>query len=170
VTLALRADGRLGELNRAGVLSAADVHVAQRFGALAGEGDERALLALALAVRAVRAGSVVLDLSSVSSTVRTEDGEPVELPELGEWRAALEVSPLVGGPLHREGDLLWLHAYWRQEAFVAEEVLRRAALPVAVDASNLRDALAWLWPGSEPDDQRLAAAVCALSAVSVLGG
>lgn len=168
MTLALRAVGLLGSLNAAGVLSAADVHVAQRFGALAGETDERALLALALAVRSVRAGSVVLDLASVS--VRSEEGEPVDLPSLAEWRSALAASPLVGGPLHREGDLLWLHAYWRQEVFVADELLRRAALPVAVDEARLRDALARLWPGSSPDDQRLAAAVCALSAVSVLGG
>jgi len=170
VTLALRATGLLGDLNRVGVLSAADVHVAQRFGALSGEIDERALLALALAVRSVRAGSVVLDLASVSSTVRSEDGDPVELPDLADWRAVLDASPLVGGPLHREGDLLWLHAYWRQEVFVADELLRRAVLPVDVDASKLRDALARLWPGAAPDDQRLAAAVCALAAVSVVGG
>jgi exodeoxyribonuclease V alpha subunit len=39
-----------------------------------------------------------------------------------------------------------------------------------IDAPRLAVALARLWPGSEPDDQRLAAAVCALSSVAVLCG
>ena len=169
MTLALRARGLLAEMNRSGVLSAADVHVAQRLGALAGETDERSLLALALAVRSVRSGSVVLDLASVD-VVRAEDGTPIEWPSLDDWRAALDVSPLVDGPLHREGDLLWLHGYWRKEVYVADELLRRSATSVSVDPVALRGALARLWPGDAPDDQRLAAAVCALATISVLGG
>ena len=48
--------GCCATFNAAGVLSAADVHVAQRLGRLGGEPDERVLLAAALAVRAVRHG------------------------------------------------------------------------------------------------------------------
>ena len=46
--------------------TSADVHVATRLGALGGETDERVLLAVALAVRAVRRGSVCLDLATVA--------------------------------------------------------------------------------------------------------
>ena len=44
----------LGSFDDAGVLAAADVHVARRLGALAGETDERVLLAVALVVRGTR--------------------------------------------------------------------------------------------------------------------
>ena len=48
--------GLLGAFNQAGVLDAADVHVAPGSARLGGERDETVLLAAALAVRAVRAG------------------------------------------------------------------------------------------------------------------
>ena len=51
------AAGLLGEFNAAGVLTAADVHVASRLAAIAGEYDESVMLALALAVRAPRLGA-----------------------------------------------------------------------------------------------------------------
>ncbi len=170
MTLALRATGPLGELNRRGVLDASDVHIASRMGALAGEEDPLCLLALALTVRGVRSGAVVLDLSRVADEVRVDEGEPLVWPALSAWRASLDGSALLAGPLHREGDLLWLHGYWQQEVYVAKEMLARAARTPAVDPSRLGAALARLWPEPEPDDQRLAAAVCALSSVSVLGG
>jgi len=166
---AMRATGVLRELNERGVLHVADIHVAARLGALAGELDERAQLALALAVRGVRHGSVVLDLSAVGRIV-AEDGSEISWPDLDGWRSALDTSPLLDGPLRREGDKLWLDSYWRQEVFVAEDLLRRASLPVTVDQSLLGAALARLWSGGEPDDQRAAAATCALSSVAVLGG
>ena len=49
--LALRAGGLLASFNRAGILTAADVHVARRLGAIGGETDEAVLLAVALVVR-----------------------------------------------------------------------------------------------------------------------
>jgi exodeoxyribonuclease V alpha subunit len=67
--LAHSASGLLAEFNRAGVLDAADVHVATRVGRLAGERSEPALLALALAVRGLRQGSVCVDLTGVNRTV-----------------------------------------------------------------------------------------------------
>jgi len=166
---AMRATGVLRELNERGILHVADVHVAARLGVLAGELDERAQLALALAVRGVRHGSVVLDLSAVGRIV-AEDGSEISWPDLAGWRSALDTSPLLDGPLRREGDKLWLDSYWRQEVFVAEDLLRRASLPGTVDQSLLGVALARLWSGGEPDDQRAAAATCALSNVAVLGG
>ena len=60
--IALGATGLLRVFNEAEVLGVADVHVATRLGAMLGEDDEQVLLAAALAVRAVRAGSICLDL------------------------------------------------------------------------------------------------------------
>jgi len=57
-----------GELLRTyvddGVIETPDVQVAQRLTTLCGETDERVSLAIALAVRALRGGSVCVDLSS----------------------------------------------------------------------------------------------------------
>ena len=55
----------LSAFNAGHLLTASDIHVATRVGELGGESDERVLLALALAVRAVRRGSVCLDLAAV---------------------------------------------------------------------------------------------------------
>lgn len=182
MTSVLRGPASLLELHRRGVLEAVDVHVAARLAALAGETSDAATVALALCVRAVRQGSVVLDLTAVPGTVLPDDtadptvsGVPLDWPLLADWRAALEGSPLVGtqeaaAPLHREGDLIWLDASWRQEVLVADDLLERSAGTVDVDPVALAGQLARLWPGSGPDDQRVAAAVCALSPVSVLGG
>jgi exodeoxyribonuclease V alpha subunit len=184
--LALRATPLLRAFNQAGVLHAADVHVAQRLGALGGEQDERVLLAAALCVRGVRQGSVALRLADVPALVTADDaddaGEPTALPlpgwpEPAGWLSAVQASPLVAGaddptvlPLRLEHGELWLDRYWRQEVAVADDLLRRAGDPPPVDRAALHDALARLWPGERPDDQREAAAVCVLSRVGVLAG
>ena len=62
--LALGASGSLATFNEAGILVAADVHVAERLGAAVGETEPNVLLATAMAVRAVRHGSVCLDLAA----------------------------------------------------------------------------------------------------------
>ena len=51
--IALGATGLLRTFNRAEVLTAADVHVAQRLGRLLHEDDEQVLLAVAIAISAV---------------------------------------------------------------------------------------------------------------------
>lgn len=51
---ALRAGGLLATFNHAGILSAADVHVASRLGAIGAESDEAVLLAVALVTRSTR--------------------------------------------------------------------------------------------------------------------
>ncbi len=179
VRRATRATGLLRQFNEAGVLTAADVHVAARLGALGGEDDERVLLAAALAVRGTRQGSVVLRLADAPDTVlpEEEDAPPVALawPDPATWLEALAASPLVTGdggaqPLHLESGGLWLHRYWRQELAVADGLRELAARRPAVDPERLRASLARLWPGEQPDDQRAAAAVCVLSRVAVLGG
>ena len=178
-TLALRAGGLLSVFNRAGILTAADVHVARRLGAIGGETDDAVLLAAALVVRSTRHGSVVLDLATAEATTSPDvdtdspDGVPVdvELDWPVDWLARCAASPLVGGPLRMAGSRVWLARYWDQEEQVAVELLSRSSSqPADLDASVLGLGLTRLFPGAEEDDQRAAAAACAVSRVSVLAG
>jgi exodeoxyribonuclease V alpha subunit len=180
--------GLLGVFNEAGVLGAADVHAALSIGRIGLERDERVLLALALAVRALRNGSVCIDLAGVDTTVFDEAEESVDLsgmpwPEVGAWWDACLASPLVTAgadgpgtrPLRVAGGLLYLERYWQQEEQVRIQLQRRlTAEPPQVDAERLAAGLQRLFPASgsdsEPDGQLLAAAVTALSWVSVLSG
>jgi len=182
--LALRADGLLRTFNEAGVLSAADVHVATRLGALLGESDDAVLLAAALTVRSTRGGSVVVDLSSAADLIapdvdEVDAGASVEVGELPwpdprSWPAAIAASPLVSGPsapLVLRGCRLWLSRYDAQEQQVVDELRRRTATrPDDLDPDLLRAGLARLFPRPGDADQRVGAAVCALSRVSVLAG
>ena len=90
------AAGLLAAFNRAGVLSAADVHVARRLAQLAGEDDERVALAAALAVRGAPFGHVYVDLGAVRGRAADEDDEL-------DWRPALAGADewLVGWPRAR---------------------------------------------------------------------
>jgi exodeoxyribonuclease V alpha subunit len=182
---AARATGLLKAFNEAGVLTAADVHVASRLGLLAGEADNRVLLAVALVVRGTRHGSVVLDLAAAADTITpdadADEDEVAPAPDLlwpvtADWVAACAASPLVTGtaggpPLQMVQSRLWLDRYWRQEAQVAEDLLRRSAdRPADLDLVVVRQDLDSLFGGSEEADQRRAAAVAVLSRVSVIGG
>ena len=86
----------------------ADVHVAQRLTALSQETAPEVALAVQLAVRALRGGSVCVDLRAAA-------------PEVGlvadDWLAAVAASPLAGAPpvLRLFGDLLYLDRYWLEE-------------------------------------------------------
>lgn len=177
-SLALRADGLLGAFNQAGILSAADVHVARRLGAITGERDAGVLLAVALVVRSTRHGSVVLDLATAEATTSPDVDEDDETPLVEvaldwpeDWVARCAASPLTGGPLRMLGSRVWLGRYWDQEEQVARELLERsAARPADLDPGLLAAGLDRLFVAGADDDQRLAAAVCALSRVSVLAG
>jgi exodeoxyribonuclease V alpha subunit len=178
--LALAADGLLAAFNRAGVLAAADVHVARRLGRIGGETDDAVLLAAALVVRSTRHGSVVLDLATAESTTSPDVDEEAGAVPAGEvaldwpadWAARVAASPLVGdgGPLRLQGSRLWLARYWDQEQQVATELRDRStSAPGDLDPAVLAAGLDRLFGGRD-DDQRQAAETCALSRVSVLAG
>ena len=82
VLVAQRGKGALCAFNEAGVLAAADVHVALRLANLGAEPDEDVHLATALAVRAVRSGSVCLDLTRLRDVGADENAkvDPATLP------------------------------------------------------------------------------------------
>ena len=179
VRLARRAGGLLRAFNEAGVLSAADVHVALRLGVLADTDDESVLSAAALAVRCPRLGHVCVDLTTIHSTVSTDAEEGVDLEALPwpggqEWLDRVRASPLVGEdrPLRLEGTSLYLDRYWSAECQVAADLLARAERPVeGVDVEVLRHGLDALFDGTEdPDLQRQAAATAVLRGLSVIAG
>ena len=178
--IAQRAPGVLAAFNQHGILTPADVHVASRLATLLCETDESVILALALAVRATRHGSVVIDLSSIAQTTpesedaETSDSPGVPWPEPGAWAAACRASALTSGteaPLCQRGALLWLAKYDAQEQRVADQLLASTrTLPDDLDLAQLRTGLDRLFPDPADADQRLAAAICALPRVSVLTG
>ena len=117
------------------MLDAADVHVARRLAALAGEPDEQVALAAALAVRGPRLGHVYVDLATIRETATVDAEEPVDLsalpwPAVGAWIERLRASALVavgeeGGsnrPLRLVGTSLYLDRYWREERQVAADL------------------------------------------------
>ena len=180
---ALRATGALKAFNEAGVLTVADVHVASRVGVLAGERNEKVLLALALVVRSTRHGSVVLDLAEAADTISPElvdqeasAGVDLPWPPTDQWVAAVATSALVtetggGSPLRIAGSRLWLDRYWKQEEQITEDLLGRGAdRPADLDLGILRADLDSLFLDSVEADQRLATSVAALSRVSVIAG
>jgi exodeoxyribonuclease V alpha subunit len=187
--VAQAASGLLAVFNQAGILNPADVHTANVVCRIGRDVDERVRLALALTVRALRNGSVCIDLRSVHTTAFDEAEVVIDIsalpwPEPDEWIAACKASPLVsdgadkpsGRPLRLAGGLLYLERYWQQEEVVRVQLQRRfAASAPDIDQLRLAAALPRLFdheglaPG-EADRQELAVAVGALGRVSVLAG
>ncbi|MGX9789792.1 exodeoxyribonuclease V subunit alpha [Mycobacterium sp. MMS18-G62] len=135
-----------------GVFDYADVHVAQRLTALREETDERVALAVAWLVRALRGGSVCIDLAS---------------PELADLAAAVKASPLLADPpiLRLNGDLLYLDRYWREEQQVCDDILAMVkARPAQVSPDVER-----LFPKGF-EEQRAAAKIALSQGLTVLTG
>ncbi|HWJ82563.1 MAG TPA: exodeoxyribonuclease V subunit alpha [Nocardioides sp.] len=167
--LALGATGRLAELNAAGVLTAADVHVAARASELVGEGSEDVRLAVALAVRAARLGSVCVDLAALAA----DGGAEHAWPEPAGWLEAVAASPLVAQSVVRvDGGLLYLDRYWREETQVRDDLVARLAVPAApvADPALLEASAQRLFPGEGYAEQRVAALAAATQATTVLTG
>jgi exodeoxyribonuclease V alpha subunit len=184
---ALRAPQRLHEFNRAGVLAAADVHVAVELGRLADVPDPEAVLAVALAVRAPRLGNVFVDLATISQTVTVEEASGSELlelpwPEPSGWLEQVrslsrlvavgeEEDPDQVRPLRLIGSRLYLDRYWREERQLAAGLTGFAGRPLRpVDSAWLAEGLARLFPNPEDHLQRAAAACLVLRSLAVVAG
>ena len=169
--LAVDTPGALGELNRAGVLTAADVHLARTLARVCGEHDEEAVLAAAVATRAVRSGSVAVDLADLATTgAETLPGLPWPSPDA--WTEAVAASELArSGALVVDQGLVYLQRYHHQEVQVVDDLRARAALPApAVDEQVLTAGLTRIFPGEGYAEQRAAAEVVARSRTSVITG
>lgn len=159
----------------AGVLEAADVHVARALARLGPESDERVLLAAALAVRAARLGSVCVDLPAVAASIEGADDLPWPAPQ--PWLSACAASPLVAQapgqrrPLHLAGTRLYLDRYWQDEQAVRTALAQWGRRPLpAVDTDRLLEVLGGLFAAPPPDHQALAAAAAATGWFTVLAG
>ncbi|WP_353359431.1 exodeoxyribonuclease V subunit alpha [Mycobacterium sp.] len=140
----------------AGVIETADVLVAQRLTTLAADTDDRVALAVALAVRALRGGSVCVDLRSAEEQIGIAD-----------LAAAVQASPLLGEPpiLRLNGDLLYLDRYWLEEQQVCDDVLAMMATKPTGAVPNT----ARLFPTGY-EEQRAAAEVALSQGLTVLTG
>ncbi len=189
--IAVAATGVLAAFNDAGVLDAADLHVARRLGRLGGEHDDRVLLAVALAVRAVRSGSVCATLADRGTLVQPDaEGDDVTgvaerllplLPDPQAWTDAIQASPLVGDatgshperPVRLVGGRLYLDRYWQDEQLIGQEVDARVRRRGGVDAARLDVAVARIFgdPAAGADPGQVAAArVAAEGGLTVLTG
>jgi exodeoxyribonuclease V alpha subunit len=182
---ARRLDGVLREFNDAGVLTAADVHVARRLSELASERDPTVTLAAALAVRGPRLGHVYVDLETVHETAAVDVEDPVDLsllawPPALTWRDQLIQSPLVAvgdddtssnRPLRLLGSRVYLDRYWRQERRLAADLRSLSEAPVEdVRPELLNEGLDRLFPGQTDSAQALAAAAAVLQRFAVVAG
>ncbi len=182
--IAIGAQPPLDEFNRVGVLSGADVHVAERIARLVGESDPRVTLAAALAVRGPRLGHVFVDLATIAATATVESEEPVDLsllpwPAAEQWAPAVRASALVAAedepgrpaPLRLEGSRLYLDRYWQEERRVAEDLATLSdAVAPEVDLAALATGLRRLFPPGSDVRQRAAAAAAVIRRFAVVGG
>ncbi|ANS79744.1 Exodeoxyribonuclease V alpha chain [Serinicoccus hydrothermalis] len=171
--LALTATGPLRDFNRAGLLTAADVHVATGLARAAGEKDAEVLLAAAVATRAVRSGSVAVDLAALA-TEGAQALPDLPWPDPQTWTASVAGSRLAReGGLVVEGTtgLVYLQRYHHQEVQVVADLRARAELgPPAVDEEVLQAGLERIFPGAGYAEQRLAADVVVRSRTGVITG
>lgn len=187
-----RVEGLLVPFVAAGVLAAADVHVARRLCALTGEDDELVALAVALTVRALRGGSVCLVLAEAPDLVADVDPDApprpdalptadLPWPDLAAWRDVVRASPLVADGPHGADDRpvrwvdgrVYLDRYWRDELVVRSVVTGSSNLHLTsddVDDGALTEATTRLLHGPAADRQRDAVRAAATSRVTVLTG
>ncbi|GAB3035895.1 exodeoxyribonuclease V subunit alpha [Mycobacterium bourgelatii] len=162
---AVGATGLLRTFNEAGVIESADVHVAQRLTEMSGETQPSVALAVALAVRALRAGSVCVDLRAAQEQVGISD---LPWPAADDWLAAVHASPLLGSPpvlRVYDDNLVYLDRYWREEQQVADDlrVLLAAPAPAATPE------IGRLFPEGY-EEQRDAASIALSQGFTVLTG
>jgi exodeoxyribonuclease V alpha subunit len=164
------AAGIVGEFNEAGVLEAADVHVALRLCDLAGETDETVALAVAFVVRALRGGSVCVDLAVVAGEVGLPE---LPWPQPQDWLAKVRRSVLADSPpilrLYQDR-LLYLDRYWREEEQVCADLLAELGIGIPIDEDWLGAALGRVFPSARYGEQRDAARIALSQWTTVLTG
>ena len=165
--LAVNAGGLLAAFNEAGLLTAADVHVARRLTALAGDSDELVALAVALATTVVPRGSVGADLAAVRDLA-----PDLPWPDARAWLDAVADSAIVEqGGLRLAHGLVYLDRYHRLEEQVFDDLTERANRPApAVDDAALATALVRVFPDERYAEQRAAIAAAARRWTTVLTG
>ncbi|EKA62788.1 exodeoxyribonuclease V subunit alpha [Janibacter hoylei PVAS-1] len=167
--VARSATGELADLNAAGVIEAADVHVASRLATLVDDEDPLARVTLALVVRAAREGSTSLDPAHARELL---EESPVALPPTPEWLEQVGGSALAeAGVLLVEHDLVYLDRYHREEVQIAQDLQRRAQTPAPeIDEEMLEAGLERVFPRDGWGEQRDAVRAAAGRLTTVLAG
>lgn len=183
--LSRSARGLVRTFHEAEVLGWADVHAAQQTLGLAGESDESVALAMALTVRALRAGSLNIDVAKAATHEYLADEHRLDVaglpwPDPQAWRASIAASPAVTvgedetarRPLRLIDDALYLERYWRAERAVWTSLLGRLdAGVVPYDPVRARAHLDVLLPDQPAlAAARTAAALAVTSRLSVIAG
>ncbi len=180
--LSVSARGVIAQFHSRGVLDWGDVHTAQQVCYLYREQHPDVCLALALTIRALRMGSVCLDLDRAADSVLGTGDASVDLPggawpEPDAWRSALAASPAVSDgadapsdrPLRLIGHRLYLERYWCEEEKVRHHLTERARRPLRSSAAAQRH-LDRLFPEPEQGAQRQAAERALASSLTVVAG
>lgn len=159
---AIAATGTLADFNAACVLSAADVHVAERVCGIVGDRDDDVRLAVALAVRAIRHGSVCLRLDEL-------DRDPdLTWPSEG-WLGKVEGSAAVAqGAIVVDGGAIYLARFHREETMIRDDLVARLSAPQEPGAEAVEAADRIFGPGFE--EQRTAALAAATQSTTVITG
>ncbi|MGC5248278.1 exodeoxyribonuclease V subunit alpha [Gordonia sp. DT219] len=183
----IAAAGLLHQAMAAGILDAADIHVATRLVGMCGEPvSDTAQLVTALAVRAVRLGSTCLAPRDVAEPIgdTTDPAMPaLTLPSPEAMITALRSSPLVrggaGGPLRplvvadsADGPLVYLRKYFQQEQVIRTVLAERSESAPGASVEEILRAVDDVFAGTADvaPRQRLATAVAATRWTSVLTG
>lgn len=178
--------GLLEPFHAAGIVGVPDVQVAAALMRIGGgdlhDPDQVGVaLGAALCVRALRAGSVCIDLRS-DPVVWAPDSDPITQntledlpwPDADAWLSAVKRHPLVATdrndtPLRLAGTRLYLQRYWQDEEQIRVRMLARSRL-MPVDEQRLTTTLTRLFNDPGADRQRLAAATCALRQSTIIAG
>ena len=161
----------------AGVLDAAEIHIASHLAARAGEQRANVVLGLALAVAAPRSGHVALDPDNVRESAM-RDAERIDdearnavagLPwpvDTEAWLSEIADSPLTPEILRVERGLVYLRRFHDLECSVAERLISLASQSTTdgIAADALSEAMGL------DDGQRDAVRVCLASRLGVLVG
>ncbi len=161
----------------AGVLDAAEVHIASSLASRVGESRPHVVLALALAVAAPRSGHVALDPehareSAMREAERVDDDASATVAALAwpvdtaAWLREVQNSPLTPDVLRVEHGLIYLRRFHDLEISVADRLIALASEPTsapeAIDDLSERMHL--------DDGQRQAVRTCLASRLGVLVG
>jgi exodeoxyribonuclease V alpha subunit len=180
--VALRATPPLAQFNTAGVLAAADVHVARTLARLGNVDDPDVVLAAALAVRAPRLGHVFVDLETISATATADGDQPEQnlpWPDAERWSGTVAgATGLVGSddgtgtfPLRLSGTRLYLDRYFRQERRLGGSLRSLAQLRADIgELPRLAAQLQELFPDPEDGLQRVAVATAVMRNLTVIAG
>jgi exodeoxyribonuclease V alpha subunit len=156
------ATGALASFNAAGVLSSADVHVAERVCGIVGDTDDEIRLAVALTVRAIRHGSVCLRLDEL-------DRDPDLTWPADGWLAKVEGSEVAAqGAIVVDDGAIYLARFHREETAIRDDLVARISIPEEPDAEALEAADRIFGPGFE--EQRAAALAAATQSTTVITG